>query len=210
MSSIKDGHNPRTTPLVSWSIQGDTSWSWGADAKTGEKVLGYLAMVAAPASLYLLSWQSLSFSTVQLVVAIILAADIVGGVVANTTNACKRLYHNAEKPASGFVRLAANHWFFQAVHVHPFVVGVLFYDDISDGLIYGAIWYLLTWVGVLAVRATPLYLARPLSFGLFCAAYTLSLYVLDAPAGFEWFGPLLFIKLVYGHSVAEEPYDRKR
>lgn len=41
---------------------------------------------------------------------------------------------------------------------------------------------------------------------LVLTAIMLNLYVITAVQGFEWVVPVLFIKIIYGHLVREEPY----
>lgn len=52
----------------------------------------------------------------------------------------------------------------------------------------------------------PLYLRRPIAM-LFCLiSLIMNSYIIPVIDGFEWFIPALFIKIIYGHLVQEEPY----
>ena len=71
---------------------------------------------------------------------------------------------------------------------------------------YGGFWYLFLQASVLAVLKTPLYLQRPVSMLIIVTTFLINSYVIVAPVGFEWIVPVLFLKIVYGHTVKEEPY----
>jgi hypothetical protein len=45
-----------------------------------------------------------------------------------------------------------------------------------------------------------------LAMGLIMTTILLNYYFLQPVAGFEWLMPALFLKIVYGHIVREEPY----
>ena len=140
----------------------------------------------------------------QYAIALLLALDVLGGVVANSLNSCKRFYHSPIQPEEiGFTALAKNHFIFTALHIHPLIIGLIF-GNIN--LTYGAMWYfiLVTFSG--NILRLPLYLHRPAAMGIIMLAILVNYYVLPPVAGFEWFIPALFLKIVYGHIVREEPY----
>jgi hypothetical protein len=56
------------------------------------------------------------------------------------------------------------------------------------------------------VHITPLYLKRPVAMLIITTGIMMNFYVLPSISGFEWLMPLLFLKIVYAHSVMEEPY----
>jgi hypothetical protein len=67
------------------------------------------------------------------------------------------------------------------------------------------------WYGFLVVSAwmvlrLPLYLHRPTSMLVILFAIIMNYYFITPVPGFEWFIPALFIKIIYGHIVREEPY----
>jgi hypothetical protein len=74
---------------------------------------------------------------------------------------------------------------------------------------YGAFWYLALVLSTVLVLFTPLYLQRPLAMGLIMTAILLNFYFIQPVVGFEWFVPALFLKIIYGHVVREEPYRRE-
>ena len=56
------------------------------------------------------------------------------------------------------------------------------------------------------IQRLPLYLQRPAAMGIIMLAILMNYYIAPPVAGFEWFIPALFLKIVYGHIVREEPY----
>jgi hypothetical protein len=56
------------------------------------------------------------------------------------------------------------------------------------------------------VLKNPLYLRRPLAFGLLAFSFLLNTYALEPTPGLEWFVPFLLLKLVVAHLLREEPY----
>lgn len=141
-------------------------------------------------------WQGLGWTSLQLVVASILALDLFGGVVVNATAAAKRWYH---RPGQGF----RQHFGFVLVHLHPFLVAWLFMDgNWAFGLlIYG---YLL--LATLLILRARLYLQRPLAMLLMLVGLLIGLYVVDPPAGLEWFVPVFYLKLLVSHLLKEAPF----
>jgi hypothetical protein len=71
--------------------------------------------------------------------------------------------------------------------------------------IAGVGWYLALLASTVLVSATPLYLRRPLAM-LLVLLSLLANYGISPVPGFEWLMPGLFLKIVYGHTVREEPY----
>ena len=127
----------------------------------------------------------------------ILAFDIAGGVITNSTSAAKRWYHRRGQSFS-------NHLSFVALHVgHLFLVAALY-------LSFDLLWLLCTSVfllfSALLILCVPAYLQRPVSQLLYAVAVLLALYVFKSPVGLEWFLPLFYLKLLVSHLVKEEPY----
>jgi hypothetical protein len=71
-------------------------------------------------------------------------------------------------------------------------------------------WYIGLINSVLVVYFIPLYLKRPIAFLLISIAIVAHQYLIPLGSGFEWLVPLIFLKIVYGHSVREEPYRPDR
>lgn len=192
------------TRLIDWQERGKPDYLLGAGYTRSEQLLAYGASLAACFVVLWLNFdRGLGWSWWQIVVALAVAADVAGGVVANSLNSCKRTYHAPLSANPGLQeRLLKNHLLFVLLHIHPVVVGLL----IGGGWQYGLLWYAAVVLSTLLVLATPLYLRRPVAIGLCLAAVFLAFYISPISPGFEWFGPALFLKLIYGHLVPEEPY----
>jgi hypothetical protein len=139
----------------------------------------------------------LGWNLLQLAVGALVAFDIGGGVVANSTSTAKRWYHREGHGPK-------QHFGFIIVHfIHPLLITIFFtpLDWVYFLSIYG---FLLISAGI--VLATPLYLKRPMSMVMVSGAVLMNSYVLTVIPGFEWFLPVFILKLVVGHIVREEPY----
>ncbi len=132
----------------------------------------------------------------QYLVAFVLAVDIVGGAVTMAASPGKRWYHRPGQTIK-------DHRTFIAVHVHPFIVGLLFIPD--GGWLYGSLAYGYLIAGTWLLLGSKQYLHRPLATALVCGGCFLN-GMLEVPAGFEWFLPVFYIKLFLSHLVREEPY----
>ena len=193
-------------PSIIWNYQGKTDLAVGTQATTIEKVLGWTAGFVGIAIVGFFYWQDkFDWTGWQYIVTAIIVYDVVGGAVANSLNSCKRFYHSSLQTFEpNYVKLAKNHFFFSIIHVHTLIVGMMF--DVS---FYGWFWYLTLQASVLTVNKTPLYLQRPVSMLIIVMTLLLNEYFVGSPIGFEWLVPILFIKIVYGHTVKEEPYRPK-
>jgi hypothetical protein len=159
-------------------------------------ILGSALVGSAAVAIYAL-WQDLAWTPVQTAAAALLALDLVGGVVANTTTAAKRWYH---RPGQGF----RQHFAFVVLHVHPFLVAWLFWDgDWTFGLVvYG---YLL--LATLLILRTQLYLRRPVAMALTIAGLGIGLVTFPPAPGMAWFVPVFYLKLLVSHLLREWPYS---
>lgn len=194
----------RKEPHIDWSYEGKPDLTFGTGATRGERLLAWLGagaltgIVAADAHAAAENW-----SLMQWAVAIFIAIDVGGGVVANALNSCKRFYHSPARPREGwFVRLAKRPLMFTAIHVHTVVVAAIW---MPEQLWTGLCWYAALVLGAVALKAVPLYLARPfatLAVSLAIVAVGVWGFIPD----FEWLPPLLLLKLLLGHGVREEPY----
>jgi hypothetical protein len=92
---------------------------------------------------------------------------------------------------------------FDLLHLHPVVLALLVP---GANAVNGFAWYLGLILSVLIVRLVPLYIRRPIAFAIIVVAIVVNLYVLPLGPGLEWVMPLMFLKIVYGHTVQEEPY----
>ena len=139
----------------------------------------------------------LDWNLIQLAIAGIMAFDIAGGLVANSTSTAKRWFHRAEKGRKdhiGFVLIHA---------VYPILISIFFLS--YDWNFFFVVFGYLSLASILVVMS-PLYLRRPVSVTLFALGLLISMYILNPIPGLEWFVPLLYLKLIIGHIVREEPY----
>ena len=134
----------------------------------------------------------------------LLAFDVIGGVVANNLDSCKRFYQSAPKTGEpAYSAFLKNHLAFSALHIHTVLVTALFSPA---HYFYGIFWYVFLLAGSLVILKTSLYLRRPLAFLLISVAFLLNMDVISPIPGFEWLVPALMLKILYGHLVREEPY----
>ena len=192
-------------PNIVWTYEGKTNLAVGTQATTIEKILGWTAgFIGVVIITFFYKQNNFDWEIWQYIVVAIVAYDVVGGAVANSLNSCKRFYHSSVQTFEpSYVKLAKNHLFFSVIHVHPLIVSLIF---TSTSCFYGLFWYLVLQISVLSVIQTPLYLQRPVSMLIIVTVLLIDEYLVNSPTGFEWLIPILFIKIVYGHTVREEPY----
>ncbi len=138
----------------------------------------------------------LGWTGLQVALAVLIAADLGGGVVANASRATKRWYH---RPGQKWWQ----HVLFAAAHVYPLLIAWLYRED---GWMWGFTIYQAMLLAVLLILSAPLYLRRPLAFGLTMALILVDVYAFGPTPGFEWLVPALGLKLLAGHILREEPY----
>ena len=137
------------------------------------------------------------WSPIQYVLAIWMAFDLVGGIITNATSSAKRWYH---REGQGF----REHYGFIAPHaVYIFLVAWLFR---SMDWSYLAVITIYLLGAALIILKTPLYLQRPVAFGVLAIAWLMNGYFFSPTNGLEWFIPFLFFKLLVSHALREEPY----
>jgi hypothetical protein len=195
----------KTPIIIDWTYSGVADGFFGTGATKAERAMVWIFGLLGTA---LLGWywrtSSINWAWWQYTIAALLALDVLGGVAANSLNSCKRFYHSPIKPQeTGLTGLSKNHFAFIAIHVHPLLIGLLF-GNMNWG--YGLFWYLALVLSAVLVMSIPLYLQRPLAMGLIMTAILLNFYFIQPVIGFEWLVPALFLKIVYGHIVREEPY----
>jgi len=143
----------------------------------------------------------LNWSALQLVVACLLALDLVGGVVTNATAAGQRWYHRKGQGAK-------QHLAFAAVHIlQLLLVGWLFRG--GDWLFVG-VFYAYLMSAATVVCLSPLYLQRPLAMMLVVGAVFFDEFIFSAAPGMAWFIPVFFIKLLISHLLREAPYSNRQ
>ncbi len=190
---------------IDWNYSGKPDIMFGTGATTLEQALIWVFGLTGTVILGWVAWtRELPWAWWQYAIAGLMAVDVLGGVVANSLNTCKRFYHTPLRPdETGSIAFAKNHMAFTALHVYPLIAG-LFFGKINWE--YGLVWYASLLLSSIAVLKIPLYLRRPLALGIIMTAILVNLYLIDPVMGFEWLVPALFLKIVYGHIVREEPY----
>lgn len=191
---------------VTWRCVGAPDGLVGAGATVAERVLGYgsaaiLTVVIVGADL--LRTEPVASAWWQIAILAFFAFDIAGGAVANMLNSCKRFYHAPRRPSDGkLLGALKDARIFTAIHLHPIIIVVA----LGGSVVTAAFWYVALQGAVLATLATPLYLRRPAATALTMMVLLVHQIWLPLGEGLEWVVPALFIKLVLGHAVQEEPY----
>lgn len=193
--------------IINWEYSGKKDFVNGTGAYFEEKILGYLGSLIIPIILLVLNLNGvLQWDYYQIIVAGLLAFDLGGGMISNSLNSGKRFYHTEAKETEGKAgKFLKNHLLFGLIHVHPFIIGLMFNNM---DWIYGLQWYLIFIGSVLIVHKIPLYLKRPVSMLMVLIAILINNFFILPIEGFGWFIPVLFLKIVYGHMVREEPYRK--
>ncbi len=188
---------------IDWEYSGKPDLNAGTGATSAERALpwvGSLLLLVIAGSRGLQAEPAWTWA--QWAVALFLALDVGGGVVANSLNSCKRFYHSPLKQEEkGIFALAKNHMFFVGLHIHTVIAYALW---VPERFWVGLAWYLALIGSAVVVLRVPLYLARPIATLLVAAATVLSI-ADPVLTGLEWLIPLLFLKIVLGHAVREEP-----
>lgn len=192
---------------IEWSTAGERRDAVYGDGVTrAEKSIALGTAVAGTAiAVVLAAAAGVSWNALQWAVAVVIAFDLLGGVVANGLNSAKRAHFGpaADAPAPGpLARLTRRPVLFAAVHVQPIIVSLVFPP-------HEPWWGLGCWavvlISVVAVRAVPLHLERPVALAA-CVVIVLASTAVAAPVGFAWLPAIMALKLVLAHAVQEEPY----
>ena len=190
---------------IQWAYSGAPNPFVGTGATGAETALGVLAGLAGAGFMfYLAADEWVGWGLVRTVIAALIAFDLIGGAVANQLNSAKRYYHAPTQPEErGMPAFLKTQLMFQALHVHPIVIYLLFKPDdfwVGIGM----------YLGLAAASAAtfyaPLYLSRPLGTLFVVLAIMVNAFAIHPIPGFDWLLPVLAIKLVLGHAVREEPY----
>jgi len=131
----------------------------------------------------------------------VLAFDLFGGAVVNASTPAKRAYHGRGATAARRVAFVAAHGAHVAV-----VAGAWPAAAPADA----AAAYAVLLVAAVAVSAAPRRVQRPVAVAVVAAVAAAAAEgrrPWRAVPGMAWFFPVLFIKLILGHLVAEEPYE---
>lgn len=174
----------------------------GPGATKTEIVLQFaVPFCATIAAMYHLYRLEASFSLLQYVVCGLLALDITGGIITNSTSSAKRWYHRQGQGLNA-------HLGFSTLHVlHLVLVSYLFLEGNIIWATTGS--FYLVGMSALILCVEP-YLQRPIAMIAYSGSLILALYVLQVPTGLEWFLPLFYLKIFVCHLVKEEPYRPKK
>ncbi len=191
---------------IRWEYEGKTDVINGTGAYFEERMLGYSgAAIVTLLMLYLQFTGYTDWTWWQLLIASYISFDLGGGFMSNSLNSVIRFYETPYKEGEGkSAKYLKNDWIYNGMHFHPLIVGLVFNND----WVYAIGWQVIFFGSLAVVAITPQYLKRPISRLLTLLAIIISLYFLQSVPGFEWFIPLIFIKMVMGHMVREEPYDK--
>lgn len=180
------------------------NWLTGAGATRAELALVYASAAAGAALVWWFFQRGEPWAVWQVVLALVITADLFGGAVANALSSTKRQYQ-APLPADAkpWVHLVRNPVWFTALHIYP-LLAVALYPGGSWW--WGIGWYAATLAAVILVaRIVPGYLQRPTAMAIFVLAVPIAL-EFPGPPGWSWLPPILLAKLLLAHAVHEEAY----
>jgi len=188
--------------LIDWRCSGAFSFTTGFGATKAESAIANYAAVIAPIMMYFLYWQHLSWTTLQIVVASLLALDMVGGVLTNSLGSMKRFLHTDQPLALNKLgQLVGSKFLFPAIHLQLFAVPLCF----DTAWFYAFFWYGVMMASILLIHLVPMYLHRPVALLMVILSIIIAP-AISSPIGLEWLAPIFIIKLVLSHGVREEPY----
>eukprot|EP01022_Parablepharisma_sp_SALTPOND_P005438 TRINITY_DN122469_c0_g1_i1.p2 TRINITY_DN122469_c0_g1~~TRINITY_DN122469_c0_g1_i1.p2 ORF type:complete len:275 (+),score=-6.15 TRINITY_DN122469_c0_g1_i1:698-1522(+) len=157
-------------------------------------------IVATVVALLYVANSDLNWSWFQYLICGVLAIDISGGVVTNSTSSAKRWYHRDGQTFWNFFGFTSLHL------LHIIVVSWVFLGWDYSWILFSGGYLIVSSIIILSVKT---YIQRPVAMIAFSLSLVLSLYVLESPQGLEWFLPLLYLKLLVCHLLREEPYQAR-
>ncbi len=162
------------------------------------QLIGGALLAGCLAVMLYLRWADLNWTGWQLLLAAVLALDLIGGIITNATSAAKRWYHRAGQDG------LRSHLPFIAVHgIHLVLVAAVF-RGMDWGFFAVSYGYLLA--ASIVILKIPLYLQRPMALTLFCGGILLGIYLFIPTPGLEWFIPFFYLKLLVSHLLKEAPF----
>lgn len=191
-------------PPSDWNIEGATSgfvafmrnFSGNRRTRTERRIALAVSAFAPAVALAAVLVEGRALAAWQIIVLMVLAVDLGGGVFVNATAAAKRWYHRAGTQDW-------HHFVFVVLHIHPLLIAWAFPES---GWMWAAFLYAATVGSTIMVLACPLYLRRPVA--LTAAAFVLAIapLVASTPLLLAWIAPFYVVKLLVAHIVHEEPY----
>ncbi|MDJ0592272.1 MAG: hypothetical protein QNJ72_20150 [Pleurocapsa sp. MO_226.B13] len=170
----------------------------GTEATAAELIVQFVpSLIFAIATPIYAHTLAVDWTYLQLGLISLLGFDLTGGVLTNATSSAKRWFHREGQTWQ-------HHLTFVSIHIlHIFLVALLFRD--SDWSFLAIASSYLIGASILILR-TPLYLQRPVAFGLYGLALLGNSYLFAPTVGLEWFLPLFFLKILISHLLKETPY----
>ncbi|MBD1937722.1 hypothetical protein [Microcoleus sp. FACHB-68] len=193
MSGLKTDMN--ALPIPRQGLLGIWDLIVGPRMPVSEILLGLIPSLLAAVTVPLYAViNELGWNAVQLIIAAIIAFDLVGGAIINVTQTTKNWHH---KPEHGF----KYHFLFIAFHLHPAVIAWLY---IGGDWAYFLLAYSYLIIAATIILLSPLPLQRAESILLYMGCIVLHNYVLARVPGMEWFLPIYFLKLLVCY-LPQEP-----
>ena len=188
---------------IDWDCVGKFNFTSGFGATRAECGLANYAAILAPVVMFSISWKDIDWSIAQIIVASLLALDMVGGVITNSLGSMKRFLHTDKQlDLSWLGKLVGSKFLFPLIHIQIFAAPLFF--DVSWE--YAFFWYGSMMGSVLLIHSLPLYLHRAVALLIVMLSIMIGPIVFLPPVGLEWLAPIYMIKLVLSHGVREEPY----
>lgn len=166
----------------------------GPGATRGEILLQFSVAIAAAVAIP--AWAlaaGVDWVFWQTIIASLVSFDLFGGIATNSTASAKRWFH---RPS----RTERHHLGFVLLHLHPFLIAGVFgvHDWLWAAWVYGFIAG-----GASVILASPTPLREPIALSLVGFA-TVGIFVgPEAPPFFDWILPVLALKLLAAHLLAE-------
>ena len=190
---------------IDWSIPQARAGFWGGidkligpGATKAEKNLQLYVPFSSGLMMVLYAhYAQLGWTNVQLLIAGLLAVDIVGGIITNATSSAKRWFHREGQVFKQHLSFIVTHF----VQLSLYSWAFLDFDAIWVAVIGG---YMV--LACIFIMQVALYLQRPVALALYSLSLVIALYWDSAPQGLEWFVPLFYLKLLVSHILREEPY----
>lgn len=170
----------------------------GTEATTAELLIQFVPplifAIAAPiyAQTLAVDWTYLQLGLISL-----LGFDLLGGVLTNATSSAKCWFHREGQTWQ-------HHLTFVSIHIFHISLVALLFRNADWGFLAIASSYLIG--SSILILWTPLYLQRPVAFGLYGLALLGNSYLFAPTVGLEWFLPLFFLKILISHLLKEIPY----
>jgi hypothetical protein len=173
----------------------------GPGATRNELMLTWVAALSGAATVCAYALLAgLPWSTLQFVVASLLAADLVGGVATNATETAQRWYHRQGQTAR-------DHLIFIGVHVAQIALVAWVFRS-GDWLFVAGTYSYLMLVSVV-VASVPSSMKRPMAMLAVVDALVIGLMIFTPTPGLEWFFPALVLKLIACHFLPNLPAARQ-